>query len=664
MARRQTLARYALGLALLVGSLSPSNARVAQAADIAAQPEDDGAVTLPLTPVGAPGFVEINAVVVTAVLSCPDSQCRLDVTQRYQLHNRDRVQAAQVALGLGSPAAGLPAAQHRLLTADGAALGPSANQDGRPTWALTLAPDEQRTIQVVSQHGLGERAFIRWRWDMALLASWGQIISARVDFRLPQHITDDALFDVRPPPATFDGRELIWEYEALVSPLDVTVTLMAPPQWQRLQALSLGEDHYALAQHHLALYDAAREFGLAYADPFDIVVAELLAVLPSDANARAAHAALADLYLSRATTHEDLRLNYLVLAARELETLHTQAPQDAILADRLDRIYFDAATTASAQGDPAGALAYLHKAASVSSGQDPSRQAAVEHLTLRWAVDLALGGQVARAIEALQGVMSRQVQDELFRYAPPIVSARTVVELTAQQRTVRYRLRLYQPTQAATVLRLEALAARLAAIEGCQAQVTPDQTLAVTLTLTVTYDSLAELRAVSAAISQALAGDDLLASLVASPWRSDISRYDARRMTFAVEWTYEEQVDMSSLAAKLRTESQYVHWRLVELRNQRPTDEKAALENQLALLALREQAQMWDGLPSASYWTYQVAPPPNAPHAPASWLVPWGEVGYLAIRQRAIIWSSIGMVAGGVGLALIGIVGLLALRRR
>lgn len=668
MPRRRSPFRLLAIMGLCLGVLFSLRLPAARAASFGVASVDEEALTLPLVPVGGPGFIEINAFTLRASLACPEGRCRLEVAQRYQFHNRDRVQSAPLALTLGS-SADAARAQHRLLAADGTVMEPSSDAAGHVLWRLTLAPDEMRAVQVASQHDLDARAFIRWRWEMAALAAWGQIISARVSLHLPQQITDDAFYSVSPPPAGFDGREMVWEYEALASPTEIAVTLMAPPHWERLRALTVAQDHYPLALHHLALYEAAQQIGLAYPDPFEVVVAALLAVPAHASDFAAARSLLADLYLQRADQHEDLRLNYTVLAARQLEALRAQAPPEETLVQRLRSVYLDAANAASGQGDPAGALAYLHKASNLPGGNDPAQQAALELLTLRWAVDLALGGQVVRAMAELEGAMSPQVREELFHYAPPIVSARTAVELAPGQRVVQYRLQMYQPTQAVALARLQALVARLEDAVACQAQMEAGASPAVTLTVRLDYGSLAELQQASAVIVQSLPQDDFLAALLTAPWRGSIAQYEAQQRAFTSDWRYAEQVDLQPLAAARQARSQYVHWRMVELRNQRPSDDIGALENQLALLALREQAQVWDGLPSASYWTYRVAAPAGADpsaaaQAPAIWLIPWGETTRLAVARRAILWPSVWAVVAGVALALSGALGLLALARR
>lgn len=605
--------------------------------------------TWAVVPATSPGFVEIGAVVVEAELVCEGASCRLEVTQQYRLHNRDRVKPAALRIKLAkpSPEARLEAPYH--ISFKGASPMPWEETAIRD---IALSPDEQGTLEVTSRHDVGQGAFLEWAWDMSALANWGQVVSARVEWRLPMHVTEDIFLDIQPPPASFDGRTLVWEFEALTSPPRFRIAMIAPPVWQELRTLSAAEDHSGLAKRYLLLKDEAAQRRLTYPDPFEKILAELQLALANDTTRVEAHTLLADLYRRRAEAVPALRLNYLVLAAREYEALRALRPSDDEVAKRLSQTLFDAALTASEEGDPAGALGYLRQAQAVDARALP--QSDVERLMLRWAVELALGGRAAQALGELEGALSPAMKESLFRYAPPFRWAHTEVFLAEGVRTVTYRLGLYELSAGHTREQLRSLAERVRGIPNCQAELNaPADSSSLEMTIRIRWGALAELRAASEAVAKACTLEDgFLASFVAAPWRTDLAVYEARPTWLTHEWRYEEAVDLSSVSSTWEAEALYSHWHLIEVRNASPLEERAVLERQLALAVLNDQARVWDGLPTACVWAYRTESPTGTPPRVLSWPVLWGDTKRLVGGQRTFRWGRALPLVGGTGVIL------------
>ncbi len=627
---------------------------------VRAQAPTQALITQPLVPATSPGFVEVSAVVVEAGLACPGGSCRVEVTQAYHLHNRDRVKPASLRVKLAAPTAAKGEGAYRA-TFKGASLAPAGEASA---WEVSLGPNEQGVFKILSQHEAGPSLFLDWAWDMSALAPWGQIISARVVWRLPEHMTDDAFLAIEPPANAFDGRALEWEFEALNAPPRFHLAMLSPPAWGDLRALSASGDHLNLATRYLALKEEADRRGLAYPDPFEKVLAELQSALVEGKAPAEAHTLLAELYRRRAEAMPELRLNYLVLAAREYEALRALQPGDAEAARRLSQTLFDAALTASAEGDPAGALDYIRKAEAVDALALPP--ADVERLMLKWAVELALAGKSPQALRELEGVLSPGLRESLFRYAPPLAFALTDVSLAQGERRVTYRLGLYEPSADDTRQRLQRLAARLREVPNVAVEiVAPAEGSTLEMTLYAHWEALADLQGTSAAIVKVCSVEEgFLATLIAAPWRADVARYDVRHTAWASEWHYEEPVDLADVAAAWEAEALYSHWHLIEVRNETPLDERAALEKQLALVVLGDQAHVWDGLPTACVWAYHVAAPAGVPAEGTSWSIPWGEARHLVGGRRVILWERAALLVGLSACAL-GLVGIVwAFRRR
>jgi len=650
--------RKSLWGALAIFWASIGGLMVSQA--VRAQAPAQTVLTRPLVPAASPGFVEVSAVVVEAEAQCEGASCRIAVTQNYYLHNRDRVKPASIRVKLAASSSEAKAEATYQATFKGAPLAPG----GEATlWEVQLAPDEQGVFQVLSQHEAGANLFLEWAWDMSALVPWGQIVGARLVWRLPEHMTDDAFLDVQPPANSFDGRALTWEFEALTAPPRFHLTMISPPIWRELRTLEDSGDHLALAKRYLALEKEAAERGFMYPDPFAKVLAELQSALADGTDPTEVHTLLADLYRRRAEARPELRLNYLVLAAREYEALRALRPADAEVTRRLSQTLFDAALAASAEGDPAGALDYVREAEAADALALPPGD--VERLMLKWAVELALGGRAPQALKELEGILSPGLRESLFRYAPPLTFASTKVFLSQGERRVSYRLGLYESSAENTRQRLQRLAARLREIPNVQVDIQASaEGTSLEITLGVHWEALSDLYGASEAIVKACAAEEgFLAALMAAPWRGDIAYEAVRPSWWASEWHYEEAVDLAEVASAWEAEALYSHWHLIEVRNEAPLDERSSLEKQLALAVLSDQAHVWDSLPSACAWAYHVSAPDGAPAEGLSWPIRWGETTRLLGGRRAILWERLALL-GGFSACALGLVGLIWTFRR
>lgn len=594
-----------------------------------------------LAPLGGPGFVRLTACTVTATLQSDGEHQTLAVEQVYALHNRDRIESADLQVGLALPN-GEVASTAQVTRDAGELTSADAPEGYAGAWQLTLAPDESCVLRVTSRYEADDVTWVRWQWQMPDLAAWDTVEGLRIELRLPAAVGDDAFEGVSPGYATFDGSTMAWEYEGSVSPNALDVTFLSPGIYVALQQAAETGDHAGLAQRYASIQAAAEAAGIDTVDYDAQILGEWQAAATAaeaagDATAvREARTALTTFYEALAAQHPLQRLNYTLLAIREAEWVAEQDPGDLAVRETLGRLYDSAAQAANEGGDPEGALVYLHKARDLRGDADATT--ADETTSLRWALELARRGRVSQALVALDDALSPGIRDALLRYAPPLASARTVVTQSAAGRTAHYELSLYAPSAAATTERVQAMVARLQELPGCTALLAAgDDADSLVLDITMSgYRAANDDLAIQAALGVSLAGDaDTLTALLAVPW-SSTGEYEAAVGSWHDRYYFVEQVPLEGLRQAWDTQSQYVSWRLVELQTATAEDERAEWEQALARIALAEQRQVWASIPAGTYWVYQVDNGPGV--AGPTWTLAWDAVGQLDSEVSATHW--------------------------
>ncbi len=604
-----------------------------------------------LLPVTARGFVELSALNVNVSVQCPES-CGLEIEQIYRLQNRDRLKGAeiQVALqGLGNGPAELsfaPASQAMAL------------ENG--SWSLQFGPEEALVATVRYNQALPSPALLHWQWDGAPLNAWGPLTSARIELRLPGDAPSDIILQQDPQAHGYDGRTLHWEYEEPPSLGLFDIWLLTPTAWQEGQALRRQGDQLALASYYRELGHEATRTGAPLADTYPLALGALLSALAQEASP-APHLALAELYLERATQAPALALNYQLLAAEALEDALAAGTTEANLSEQLAQLYFEMAQHAHEEGNHTDALHYIGLARAYDPEGSVGDAQASEVMQLDWALDLASKGQVSEALLEAADALSPRVQDALYRYAPSIVAAHTEITLTTQTRLASYHFFLYPPLASQTTERLQALTDGLNALAETRAALAVQEeegTPSVALTLEVHYASLADLAATSQEIVQVGATEgDLAQALIAAPWHNTLAALDVSRALWWDVYHYQERPAFEALEALHEEQTQYTLWRLVEASSGQPELERDRLELQLTALALREQREIWENLPSSSYWAYHVTFEEPSALPTMHWLVGWGQERELKIAYRYFWWQRI---AQQIGLAL-GVFALIVL---
>jgi len=613
----------------------------------AASPDPLIVVDAPLRPLAEPPVAELSAYTCTAAVTCEDEQCVVRTTQRYHLSLPEGAAAHTLRVGLPAQALGLPVSPSdiALLDEQGSAL-PIVSHDAeyQAVWEVPLERGRRRVLELSYSHPTTTDPFIIWTWEAAALSVWGTVPAVHGEFVLPVPAHDDALVRVDPHRANLLGERLWWDYEAAAEYPPHHVVVIAPPVWEQLLAARARGAHRQVAATLADLQAAARAEAIPGIDYAAEVIAELLAALEANPGDTDARIDLAEVYRSRAEDAPEGRLNYLLLAARELSlALEGDGPRAEELSTALGRTYLEAAEAASASGDPAGALEYLGLAREVAGTRLADELAHADELTLHWALKLAEQGRVSDALAQLDGLLAPALHDSLLHFAPPLVAARTEVSLRPSERTVRYRLEAYPPAAPRVRERLDDLVQRLHEVPCCEVGLDGD---GVSLVLTVRAPGEpAALEACRRDVHATLAAEqDMVAAVVAAPWLAAPSAFSREPELWHERVRYAERIDTTALDATWRSESEYAGWRLVELHSAAPADSRAQLEQQLALSVMRDQRQVWEALPSASQWIYDVGfADPETPSA--AWLVAWGQDRTLTLDRAIPHWGDIQVTA-------------------
>ena len=568
-----------------------------------------------LVPTDGLGFVRLIGYQLEARIIDQDAEPQIEMVQRYSLHNRDRVKGKPLTVRLDS----VPETSVSLLL-DGSELSPS--EAAPQQWPVTLAANQTLTLVLHQTLPLSKAPLVTWHWDPAPLADWGDIESVRVTFCLPWAANEGMLLRISPPPSESDGQCLAWSHESPAVPEPVDLILYNPTAWRQEQTLSASGEHLALA-HLIAEMDAAAaKLDLEGYDRSAETLAQLLTAVEVQPTDVAARQALAEWYIARADGNDDRSLNYLLLAGAQLESvLQTGDPQE--LLPQLAEIYQRAASIAQGLDQMAAALDYLDRSQRYAALGSQAQGDASEEVILRWGLDLAQRGQVQQAVIQLEDRLSPRMGDLLTRYVPPFQGIQTEVALRPGHRQVRYRIQTFSLSIDALSSHLQEIVARLQSISGVETLLTlPAEGSEAILTVSVTFDTLAALRDTSAELLATLEPDAyLLDAALALPWSSLPSTYGTAQELLRDTEVYSESIDLSALDAQWNEFSQYAGWQLAEISDATPADERAALEQQLAILVLREQLYVWQGMPLVSHWRYSA----ELAHGARDWHLRWGQ---------------------------------------
>ncbi|MBM3129514.1 MAG: hypothetical protein FJ009_12915 [Chloroflexi bacterium] len=366
---------FLLSLALCLFSLSPTRA----------QTPAPPIVPVALAPLQRDTPLALTALTLDADISEVQGRTIVSGTATFKLHNTDRLNDVQVAVGFpawaGDPYAFDPArfdpfivsvdgVRVRTLTPGRADLriGSTTRATDWYTFTLAIAGDEKKTVRYDFRQDLGDGALPRFTYGLLPAANWkGNIGSARLTLNFPGTTALEQIVAYDPPDPEFDGQGLTWRHISKLPTANPTLTFLRLSLWNDL--LTKRRDAQANpsnANARLALGNLFRQLA-QFESPrresfYGQAIAELETAVRLDPNQRAARQALAALYEARAGAATGPRNPaYVQLAIAQWQVLQNDANARKQLAENYFYLGLDAQTRraftdAAAYYDQASAL--------------------------------------------------------------------------------------------------------------------------------------------------------------------------------------------------------------------------------------------------------------------------------------------------------------------
>ncbi|MGC9360840.1 MAG: tetratricopeptide repeat protein [Anaerolineae bacterium] len=590
-----------------------------------------------LVPDAAPGGIELVGLSHVVALHATEAGTRAQGTQCYTIRNNGE-QPAQISLLLL-----VELATERLeLTQDGTAVALSSSSP--QAFALTIDDGQSTQLEVAYETAAVPGHLLWWRWDLTPLERWGTVPPVRIVLDYPIHITDEVLWEASSPCDKSSSDAFTWD---LASPELVEAFLLAPWTWDEIVRLRGQDDARELAHLYQAIGSDAAALGLNDKAAYAAAIGELTTTLeraPVDAELRSA---LADTYVARGEAQRDSRLAYLTLAIQQLEAI-APAEQTAAIREQLGQLHVEAALEAEERGDPLLAMDHLQKAETLVGGDLVDQRQ--ETLALRLALSLAEQGRLGQALDALQGRISAQTRDALLRYAPPFASVVTTITMTSEMRVAEQRFQLFDPTADDTLQTLADLTTMLDSRELVEAALDAQKEAAL-LTVQVTWSDLETLCQVSRELAEALGEEQLVRVVVGSPWRTVPETYVKERSLWQTSIRYKEITDLQYLQILWENEASLAQWQAVEIEAALSPGNEPTFEQRLAHYALSQQLDIWQDMPTSSYWIIRVATDSGSIPQPVG-RVAFGKVGQANATSSAYNWGRL-MAAGVAALAFV-----------
>ncbi len=559
---------------------------------------------MPLLPANLPSGVTLKAYIQEVEIGVNEVVC----TQEYLLDSESLTAVTLYLPDYESESAIQPTRQ---LTANQTAVSASENQ----TWTIGLVAGET-TLRMRSSYGIENAIILDWQSQTDLLSHWGTPASASVRVNYGAIATDEAFFTMFPHGQALDGKEFFWSYEEKALPAH-HVVMLVPAIWTSLRTAEEQQDHVATAALLSEITQATENLGIEDENWTDRLTGELQTVIDNNPQDSSARIMLVNIWLEKASTVNAESLNYLLIAADQLEqakTADTSLDVDASLAE----IYYRIAVKLSEDGDPVSALHYLEYAQDL--GGLALDEEETRTLYLEWLAQLANQGETNRAIEESQELLDENDYAQLLEYAPPFRSVGVDVLTTESYRQIVLDFDPYEPTIEQTHAELTSLASILTGVDGITIDISPESSLIMTVTETyASIDELAELN------QRALAKMPVPTTLIVQTLTTAFPTESA--MTFSTEqgllssFGFTEEISTVALAEAWEIATNYAEWREIEVKTENISSASATAEAQLLAAVLADEKSAWQTAQTSSYWRFYV----DLPDQSTSELLAWGE---------------------------------------
>jgi hypothetical protein len=563
-------------------------------------------VPVALAPLQRDTPIALTALTLDADISEVQGRTIISGTSTFKLHNTDRLNDLQIAVGFpawaGDPYAFDPARLEPFsVSVDGVKIrtltpargdlkiGSTTRATDWYTFTLAIAGDEKKTVRYDFQQDLGDGALPRFTYGLLPALNWkGSLGSARLTLNFPGATALEQLIAYDPPNPTFDGQGLTWLFTTKQPSANPTLTFLRLSLWN--DWLTKRRDAQANANNataRLALGNLLRQLGQLDSPRresfYGQAVAELETAVRLEPNNRAARGALAALYEARAGAATGPRNPaYIQLAIAQWEALSNDANARKQLAEDYFYLGLDAQTRTAF----ADAAAYYDRASALMpNGAGPlftperlttQRRA----LNFAWADALLdqndLGAALPKARAALGDKFSAT-------FAPPLFYVtRVQVATAASARTLIFTLAPLLRDETQNELSGVVSTWRAA---GADAQIA-NEGANVLLLLTLPYQTPLQLRDRMSALAQKLPdrAEWSLVRAVLSPTDIDWEETD--------EWLtrvtrYREGVDFSPACRAFAAQLDPLAQNLKSLETASPSDDEAQLKRALFKYAQR-----------------------------------------------------------------------------
>ena len=556
-------------------------------------------VPVALAPLTRDTPIELTALTLDASIIEINGRTIITGNSTFKLHNTDRLNDLQVAVGFptwaGDTYAFDPAKFDLfVVTLDGKkvnALNPGKAdlRIGREvravdwyTFTLAIASDEKKTVRYDFQQDLGEGILPRFTYGLFPATAWkGSIGSARIEVQSPETTTLEQIIAYDPPNPQFDGNSFRWNFATNEPSANPSLTLIRPAVWSDLNAKRRAAQQSPNdANARAALGNALRQLAAPDSPRRDSFYAQAIAELETatrlDANNRAARQALAAIYEARAGAATGPRnVAYVQLAIEQWLVL---SANDANARKQLAEDYFYLGLDAQTRGAFANAIEFYDKARGLMpNGAGPlftNERATAQRksLNLAWARALLEQNDPAPAADKARVVLGDAFANV---YNPPaFYIARAQVTMESHTRTMAFALAPLQGEATRQSLTRVVDAWRQV---GVGAQVSADQG---TLTLRIEFDNVPDLTNKLGVLRQATPDQPdwaLVRALLAPKnivWQS------------SEEWwweslDYREQVDLSEVCAAFTGQLDALSPALAPLDKASRADDEAQLKRAL-----------------------------------------------------------------------------------
>ncbi|MDE3089840.1 MAG: hypothetical protein KGJ80_10720 [Chloroflexota bacterium] len=652
---RVTLAGLVLALAIALGALETPRARAQSPAPVY--------VPIALTPLQRDTPLELVALTLDADITESGGHTLVSGNSTFKIHNTDRLNDLQVAVGFpswaGDPYAfdptrlvsfsvSIDGQKVRTLTPAHADLkiGSVVRAVDWYTFTLAIAGDEKKTVRFDFDQDLGDGALPRFAYGLMSATDWkGSIGSARLTLRFPEMTTLEQIVATGPANPDFDGTSVTWRFTTHEPAANPALTFLRPSLWDDLNAKRrAAQQNSNDANAHTALGNALRALALIDSPQRDSfytqAVAELETAARIDPNQRAARQGLGALYESRAGPASGPRqATYVSLAVAQWEAL---AASDANARKQLAEDYFYLgldAQTRRAFADAAADYAQAQSLAPNGAGPlyMPDRLAAQRRaLNIAWAGALLEQSDAATAKDKARAALGEAFMSSFG--PPPFYVTRAQVSMSANSRSMVFVFAPFAASPAELQNQLSGAAAQLRAV-GADASFDVAQSL---FNVDLPYESQADLIDRLAALAQALPNRTEWAVVRAVLSPKNLTWEEADEVvTHATR--YREDVDLSPACAEFVAQMDAVSQSLKPLENAPATDAEAQLKR-----ALLKYAQSgWQAALAQSDATYRVGS--NQAHTEAC------AARAVAISASTFLPGRVALIVGAIELAGIGI---------